>query len=96
MDGEWLELFKDLKLVGLNRSISDHCPLVVECESEDWGPKPFRNSDVWFTCPSFKKLVDNKWKCLLNLPFQEKLKRLKEPLRKWNRQVFGNLDLKKS
>lgn len=56
--------------MGLDRSISDHCPLLIECGSKNWGSGPFRNLDVWFS----------------------KLKRLKEPIRKWNKQVFGNLD----
>lgn len=51
VDGEWLELFKYLKLLGLDRSISDHCPLPIDCESESWGPKPFRNLDVWLYFP---------------------------------------------
>lgn len=91
LDGFWLENFRDIKLLGLNRSISDHCPLLIECESENRGPKPFKNLDVWFTNPRFKKLVEHEWKNLHSLPFQEKLKRLKEPINVWNKKVFGNI-----
>lgn len=48
IDTDWLETFKELKLMGLQRSVSDHCPLLVSCESNNWGPKPFRSLDVWF------------------------------------------------
>ena len=31
---------------------------------------------------------------LTGLPLDQKLKKLKAPIRKWNREVFGHIDLK--
>lgn len=92
IDSSWMGKFRDIKLLGLDRSISDHCPLLIECESVDWGPKPFRKLDVWFSNSSFNKLVEKEWMNLRDIPFHAKLRRLKDPIRKWNKQVFGNLD----
>lgn len=92
IDPIWLENFKDLKLWGLKRSISDHCPLLIYCETKDWGPKPFKSLDAWFSNPHFIRMVKSEWKALGNLPINAKLKALKKPIKKWNRDVFGNID----
>lgn len=94
VDIEWLEYFKNLKLWGLNRSVSDHCPLLISCENCDWGPKPFRSLDVWFSNPSFKKLVEKEWKGFVNLPLYAKLKKVNDPIKKWNKETFGDIDRK--
>ncbi|XP_028122360.1 uncharacterized protein LOC114319534 [Camellia sinensis] len=39
VDPKWLEVFK-LKLWGLPRLVSDHCPLLMMEDERDWGPKP--------------------------------------------------------
>lgn len=88
----WLEIFKYLKLWCLRSSISDHCPLLISCEAIDWGPKPFRSLDTWFSNPNFMKLTANEWKSLENMPLHEKLKNLKAPIKKWNKDVFGSID----
>lgn len=51
--------------------------MLITCDKMDWGPKPFRALDVWFSNPQFTKVVQNEWKNLVNLPLQEKLKKLK-------------------
>lgn len=58
VDAECFEIFKELKLWGLKRSVFDHCPLLVSSDKEEWGPKPFRSLDVVFTNSEFIKLVE--------------------------------------
>ena len=36
----------------------------------------------------------NEWLQLAGLPLDQKLKKMKDPLKKWNREVFGHIDLK--
>ena len=67
-------------------------PLLLATEKIDWGPKPFRYLNTWFSHPQFKKMVEGKWKSMGNTDFAEKLKSLKGPLRKWNSEVFGDID----
>ena len=38
--------------------------------------------------------MQNKWRQLGNLVCSEKLKQLRIPLRKWNKEIFGNIDNK--
>ncbi|XP_028104824.1 uncharacterized protein LOC114303878, partial [Camellia sinensis] len=65
---EWLEVLK-LKLWGLPRILSDHCPLILMDEERDRGPRPFRFINAW-------------------------LLHHQEALRKWNREVFGDVSAK--
>ncbi|XP_058733800.1 uncharacterized protein LOC131605468 [Vicia villosa] len=65
----------------------------------DWGPKPFCFNNSWFKNEDFYSFVVQEWKKLEvrgrgDFVLYEKLKRLKERLRVWNREVFGWIDLK--
>ncbi|XP_028122358.1 uncharacterized protein LOC114319532 [Camellia sinensis] len=57
VDPQWLEVF-NLKLWGLPRLISDHCPLLLMEDDRDWGPKPFRVINAWSLHPSFPAFVE--------------------------------------
>ena len=58
----------------------------------NWGPEPFRNLDAWFTHPSFVKLIEDEWKNLGSMDVLCKFNRLKLPIRKWNKEKFGNFE----
>ncbi|GKV13379.1 hypothetical protein SLEP1_g24388 [Rubroshorea leprosula] len=82
---------------GFKRTVSDHCPIVVKTTVVDWGPKPFRVLDAWQQHPQFKKAVEDKWKELDEEEYagyrcKQKLKRLKEFLKGWNKEVFKNME----
>lgn len=56
---DWISQFPNLSLKALPKNSSDHNALLLSLHSEEnWGPKPFRNLNTWFTHPSFKKLID--------------------------------------
>ena len=92
MDPSWLQNFQNVRLSGINCSLSDHVPLLVQSEEASWGPKPFRNIDAWFSHPGFIKMVEEEWRRYGNLGMLDKLKNLKIPLKKWNKESFGNID----
>ncbi|GAU49526.1 hypothetical protein TSUD_377390 [Trifolium subterraneum] len=69
-----------------DRDISDYFPIWLECSNLNWGPKPFKFNNCWVDHPEFLDLVKNIW-------VQSNMKRLKEALKKWNRDVFGFKDL---
>lgn len=78
---------------GLSRIVSDHCPVIMEVKVVDWGPKPFRFINAWCSHPEFKKFVEVSWNSYkvegwFGYRIKEKLKRLKDDLKKWNRDVF--------
>jgi hypothetical protein len=81
-----------------DRDISDHCPIWLTTSSNNWGPKPFRVINGWLNHPEFKDFVESAWKSYdvrgkKAFVLKEKLKLLRESLKKWNKEVFGYLDL---
>ncbi|XP_028085101.1 uncharacterized protein LOC114286201 [Camellia sinensis] len=92
---EWLERV-NFKLWGLERSVSDHCPLLLLEDGRDWGPRPFRFLNAWFLHPNFGSLVKKSWEesalsGWAGFVIMNKLKMLQADLKKWNREVFGNV-----
>jgi hypothetical protein len=81
-----------------DRDISDHCPIWLIVSNENWGPKPFRVINGWFDHPDFYSFVENCWNGFdvrgkKAYVLKEKFRLLKECLRKWNKEVFGYIDL---
>jgi len=95
---EWLDVWPRCQQFVLNRSISDHCVVVLKEVSVDWGPRPFRCFDVWQRDSRFKDFVRRKWVSYdvqgrgIYI-FKEKLKKLKVVLKVWNKEVFGDVNL---
>ncbi|WRX25598.1 Reverse transcriptase domain - like 10 [Theobroma cacao] len=80
----------------LNRDGSDHCPLLISCsKNQDKVPSSFRFLHAWVLHHGFKKSVEQNW----NLPihgsglqaFWAKQRRLKQSLKRWNKEVFGDI-----
>lgn len=75
---------------------SDHAPLYVQLcppESPNRGRRPFRFEAAWLTHPSFKDLLVTSWNGQLRTP--EALKLLRFQLKKWNKDIFGDVHKKK-
>ncbi|XP_026419529.1 uncharacterized protein LOC113315469 [Papaver somniferum] len=96
---EWLEKFPNWGYkVGL-RVVSDHSPLLGGCVNI---PKPrnvpFRFQKMWLEHSDFMNLVAENW--ALQMPgdpafvYMQKLKRLKQVLKDWNWNVFGDVQTK--
>ncbi|GKV13309.1 hypothetical protein SLEP1_g24337 [Rubroshorea leprosula] len=90
MSAEWVQQ-------GLKRNISDHCAIVLKTRIVDWGPRPFRVLDAWQLHPNFKKIIKEKWSAMevdgfAGYKCKQKLKKLKEFLKGWNRDVFGDME----
>ncbi|MCH93657.1 LINE-1 reverse transcriptase like, partial [Trifolium medium] len=88
-----------VSLWGLKRDVSDHCPLVLRYDNHDWGPKPFRFNNHWLNNKNFRKVVEGEWASYhvngwMGFVLKEKMKHLKGALRKWNKDVYGNVDTK--
>ncbi|GKV49682.1 hypothetical protein SLEP1_g56420 [Rubroshorea leprosula] len=97
MSGEMYNSGKGWVQHGLKRTVSDHCPIMVKTSVADWGPKPFRVLDAWQQHPQFKKVIEDKWKELEEEGYagyrcKQKLKRFKDFLKGWNKEVFGNME----
>ncbi|XP_058783264.1 uncharacterized protein LOC131657935 [Vicia villosa] len=85
------------QLIG-DRDVSDHCPIWVKSDKVNWGPKPFRFNNEWFTLESFMTFVEEEWKSMKiegrgDFVLKEKLRLLKDKLKWWNKEVFGRIEL---
>ncbi|GKV36093.1 hypothetical protein SLEP1_g44261 [Rubroshorea leprosula] len=92
-----LTFWGDYCQVGLNRSISDHCPVILKKVNSDWGPKPFRALNCWDQHPDFIRVVEDIWKTTevggwSGYVCKEKFKQLSNKLKTWNIEVFGNFE----
>ena len=81
------------------RDISDHCMLWLISSRANWGPKPFRFNNCWLEHGDFVNLVSECWATTIiigkkHFVLKEKLKKVKEMLKKWNKEVFGYRDLR--
>jgi len=45
----------------LSRGVSDHCPLQLSVDKENWGPKPFRTLRCWEKFLGYKNFVRDRW-----------------------------------
>ncbi|KAL8530055.1 hypothetical protein ACS0TY_007224 [Phlomoides rotata] len=64
---------------------------------EGLGTKTFRCLNAWFSHPEFRDFVTGKWNSYSiegwdGFVIKETFKRLKEDLKLWNSNVFGNVD----
>lgn len=91
---QWLTIFPALQISHLKRSLSDHCPILVQSKVKNWGPRPFRFVDAWLTHPGCMKLIKETWSQSGNCGVMEKMKRVKSKLKCWNVAEFGHIDKK--
>lgn len=89
---EWITNFPNLSTLTLDRTISDHCPIIAQSAEPDRGPKPFRFMNCWISHPSYMPTVRFAWAEAQHLPIPEKLKFLKSRLKQWNKDTFGVID----
>ncbi|XP_058761161.1 uncharacterized protein LOC131634509 [Vicia villosa] len=80
------------------RDVSDHCPVWLVVDKEDWGPKPFKFNNEWFNNKDFTCFVEEEWKAIKvsgrgDFVFKEKFRIVKDRLKWWNKVVFGKYDL---
>ncbi|XP_058767480.1 uncharacterized protein LOC131641192 [Vicia villosa] len=81
-----------------DRDLSDHCPLWLEVDNNNWGPKPFKFNNEWFSFDSFIPFMKKEWEGLkvegmADFVLKEKLRLLKVKLNWWNKEVFGRINL---
>ncbi|XP_071690575.1 uncharacterized protein [Rutidosis leptorrhynchoides] len=94
---QFINLWKDLSVIPLDRNVSDHCPLVLRDKIMDYGPKPFKVFDEWFNKEGADDIVINAWNKPISsvrsdCRFRDHLKNVKFALKDWSKNTFGNLE----
>ncbi|XP_045831090.1 uncharacterized protein LOC123922415 [Trifolium pratense] len=78
------------------RGLSDHCPLILSANEEDWGPRPSRMLKCWKDVPGYNLFVREKWNSLQvdgwgGYVLKEKFKLIKTSLKEWHTTHTQNL-----
>ncbi|KAG9448166.1 hypothetical protein H6P81_014294 [Aristolochia fimbriata] len=85
---EWIDIYGNTSGRILPRTTSDHSPILLETDPENWGPKPFRFEEEWLLEKGFKDKLNTWWQegpasgtaCFI---FSKKLKYVKNKIKAW-------------
>lgn len=64
LSDSWVSMFPNCIQMALPRSLSDHCPLLLTIDDENWGPKPLRMLQCWSEIPDYGDFVKDKWQSI--------------------------------
>lgn len=92
--------FKAIKQSVLPRVESDHCPILLECGEWERSKGYFKFENMWFEHVNFISTVEKWWNSYdfqgrPDVVLAKKLRKLKEDLKKWNKETFGHLGTRK-
>ncbi|GAU46950.1 hypothetical protein TSUD_180540 [Trifolium subterraneum] len=93
---EWCLTWPNCVQVAQLRGLSDHCPLVLEADEENWGPRPSRMLKCWKDIPGYQQFVRDKWKAMQidgwgGFVLKEKFKMIRLALKEWHAAHSQNL-----
>ncbi|GAU27978.1 hypothetical protein TSUD_373730 [Trifolium subterraneum] len=95
----WINSFPNCVEEALPRGLSDHCPIFLYMDEQNWGTKPLRMLKCWADIPSYDVFVREKWQSFQVLGWsgfilKEKLKMIKVALKFWHVNHTSNIDSK--
>ncbi|CAJ2662883.1 unnamed protein product [Trifolium pratense] len=96
LTGEWCLTWPNCTQVARMRGLSDHCPLVLVADEEDWGPRPLRMLKCWKDVPGYHLFVREKWNSFQidgwgGFVLKEKFRWIKTALKDWHSSHTQNL-----
>ena len=97
---DWVDRFGNVSQRVHPRVVSDHCPLLAMAGSVNKGRSAFKFENMWLKEEGFVERVRQWWNgyCFSgssSFILGHKLKALKEDLKKWNKEDFGDLAFRK-
>ena len=98
---DWEARFPSMAQKRLPRICSNHFSLLLDSVNGPRGKRPFKFENMWLKKEGFGALVKQWWDFYQfqgspSFIFACKIKALKTDLKKWNEEVFGNIDCNKS
>lgn len=96
VNGEWRCLFPRTTITHIAQTASDHAPILLDTlGGRDNRPRPFRFEAFWANDQRSIQIVETAWQIQeMESPtysLSQRLKATKCALRRWNREVFGNI-----
>jgi predicted acyl esterase len=64
MSEQWCLLWPNCIQVALLRGLSDHCPMQLSVDEENWGPRPLKILKCWQDMSGYQQFVKEKWNAL--------------------------------
>ncbi|XP_075112412.1 uncharacterized protein LOC107801646 isoform X1 [Nicotiana tabacum] len=100
ISSQWDNSFKAIKQSVLPRVELDHCPILLECGEWERSKGYFKFENMWFEHVNFISTVKKWWNSYdfqgrPDVVLAKKLRKLKEDLKKWNKETFGHLEIRK-
>jgi len=94
---KWCLTWQNCVQIALQRGLSDHVPLVLRSEEENWGPRPLRILKCWSDVPGYADIVRVKWSSFDvhgwgAYVLKEKLWLIKGCLKEWHQQHTLNME----
>jgi hypothetical protein len=91
---DWIPLWGNPMAWVDSRDVSDHCPIILRYDTEDWGPKPFRFNNYWLKDTKFRDLVITTWSAQhhngwMGYILKDRLKGLKVAIKNWSMEEYG-------
>ena len=86
---KWCLTWPNCFQLATSRGLSDHCPLLLLIDEENWGPRPLWLLKCWENFPGYKMFVRDQWHSFQlegwgGYVLKEKLKLLKLALKDWH------------
>ena len=99
LSDNWCLTWPSCSQLASTRGLSDHCPLVLFVDEENWGPRPLRMLKCWESFPGYRIFVEEKWRSFDvdgwgGFVLKEKFKLMKMALKYWHQQHSQNLPAK--
>ncbi|KAL4279049.1 hypothetical protein GQ457_03G029200 [Hibiscus cannabinus] len=91
----WYNFFASSEVHHLLRLGSDHRPILLKSTSEhsERERRPFRYIVAWNDHEDFHRMLATNWSP--DKPFSENVSQFQDASRKWNREVFGHIEIRK-
>ncbi|KAL5549263.1 hypothetical protein UlMin_004494 [Ulmus minor] len=95
---EWGAGKNDIRQETGSRTCSDHMPIILDTSPVSWGPTPFRFENMWLEHSGFRQECEQWWRGIEvegweSYRMMEKLRALKDKIKAWNKEVFGDTRL---
>ncbi|XP_062118257.1 uncharacterized protein LOC133831865 [Humulus lupulus] len=96
----WSEFYPFIRQEVLVRAVSDHSPVVLDSCPPSRGPSPFKFDNTWLEHKDFSRNLQDWWASAKvqgwsGFKFMSKLAFVRDYIKKWSRQVFGERKMRK-